>query len=189
VTPEILDNCLNWVLERLYEIGFQDIQRDWVKFEIVESLDDAIGLHFDEGSVVSNRGRYGFNQTIQVVGYLNQIELCQVLAHELLHAWQIQNNLVEYSDYHQDLLSQKICEGLAQMGSYHIYNYIKSHTHEKRLLDYVNYKINYMLRSTDSIYGVPFQTIYNHFIKLREPKWHSLIKEARTSKLKKLFNE
>jgi hypothetical protein len=194
VTPEILDQCLDWVLERLYEIGFQDIQRDWVRFEIVESFDsneNTLGLHFDNGSVVSNRGRYGFDQTIQVVHYLNQIELCQVLAHELLHAWQIQNNLVEYCDYHEDIISQKVCEGFAQMGSYHIYDYIKRHAQNKnkRLANYANHNINNMLVSPDPIYGIPFQIIYEHFQKLREPKWYSLIKEARTSKLKELFDE
>jgi hypothetical protein len=193
VSTDSLNHYIDWVLDKLYKIGFQDIQRDWVKFELVENAIleqySATGVHVDNGCVRSGRGLSDFDQTIRIANYLNKIELCQVLAHELIHAWQRMNDLEEFNKYGDDEIYHKVCEGFAQMGAYYIYEYIHTHSNDELIKSYTAYHKEWMEDNSDPIYGESFKIILDHFNQLREPKWFRLIKETREKKLKELFYE
>lgn len=195
VTPKELPMVLDWVLERLYEVGFQDIQKDWVKFSIVDQPTmqsmiahmNAAGVHYEsKPSTTSFRGRYNFDQTVAVLDNLNKIEFAAVLAHELIHAWQAQNNLTEYYEYGSKEQSRIACEGFAQLGSYAIYNWYIKHLPGNAAAKYGEFMIALTLEWDDPAYGVAFKRILQEREKIG---WLGIIKLARQNKLGQLLKK
>ena len=131
----------------------------------------AAGLH-SGWSEVCVRGRYNFEQTIYVMSHLNKIQFAQILAHEYLHAWQLQNNIWEYNEYENNHKAKCICEGFAQMGSYLVLSTIE-HPLAKELLEQ-------LFRDDDEVYGKSFQNIFKRF---KEIGWFGIIREARLKQL------
>lgn len=177
IANEVTPDNFNWVkqqvINRLIKVGFQDIQCDWINFKVVSKKEmdmlcqNAAGLH-TACSIL--------NQTVFVLSHTNKIEFAAILAHELLHSWQMQNNLNEYANYNTDDISKKVCEGFAQMGSFLIYSTIE---HE-----YAKWRLEQMFRYTDEVYGIPFIKIHERF---KQIGWYGIIKEARQQKLARLL--
>lgn len=116
VTEDNFDWVLNQVMRRLYKAGFQDIQPDWITFRIVTKKEmssalgeNAAGLHTGVGIM---------DQMIWVLNHSNKIAIAATLAHEILHSWQMKNQLAYYRDYSKSETAMRICEGFAQMGSW-----------------------------------------------------------------------
>lgn len=176
VTYKDLDWVLKQVLAILHRNGFQDIQCDWVTFKIISKREmdsifrDAAGVH--SASII-------YDQIIYVLDYTTKIEFASTLAHELIHAWQMENNIEAYNNYcWGNEVSKKIIEGFAQMGSFLVLNTIKHPFAKSRLND--------MFRSDDEVYGIPFQKIHKHFMELGGDlnAWFGIIREARLGLLK-----
>lgn len=159
------------VMLRLYNVGFQDIQCDWVNFRIISQKQ----MKEDAGEAATgyHTGINIIDETICVLSHINKISIAETLAHELLHAWQMQNNLTEYNEYGVDDNSKKVCEGFAQMGSWLILDTIDH--------PYAKWRKDMMFKSEDEVYGIPFQKIYDRY---KVIGWLGIIREARQHKLK-----
>lgn len=172
---EVNEENFEWikrqVMLRLYNVGFQDIQCDWVNFCIIskQQMSEDIG----PGYAGYHTGISILNQTICVLSHTNKIDFSSYLAHELLHSWQMQNILKDYQDYSVNETSMKICEGFAQMGAWLIYDTIEH--------PYAKWSKEMMFKSENEVYGIPFQKIYARF---KEVGWFGIIREARQHKLR-----
>lgn len=182
IDNEVTLSNLGWtkkqVLSRLSKVGFDDIRDDILNIKIIskEEMNKmneiATGLHYG-WSDICVRGRYNFEQTIFVMSHLNKIHFAKILAHEYLHAWQLQNNIWEYNEYENNHKAKCICEGFAQMGSYLILSTIE-HPLAKQLLES-------MFRDDEEVYGKSFQKIFKRY---EEVGWFGIIREARLKQLK-----
>ena len=123
---------INMVYKLLSEKGFKDIQRDHVRIHVVcrekfaELFPDnpkAVGMHCGGSTIHDVHGRTGFFQDVYVVDYFHYIEFESILAHELLHAWQLQQNIEDYNQYDQKDERRCLVEGFAQLGTYIVYSH------------------------------------------------------------------
>lgn len=187
------DKFINASLDILYNYGFQDIQKDWVRINLISLKDiceripemTAHGFHTERTlSQVNEKGRFGFDQEVYVLDILPPIVFMEVFAHEILHAWQLQNNLNDYSDYHSDIIAQRACEGFANLGSYIIYDYFDSNNFNSEIRQFVQHRKKCMFESKDNVYGLPFQKIMSAYPLDDKSRWLKLIKDARQSKIR-----
>lgn len=195
VTQGNMERYIKMTLEILYNVGFQDIQRDWIDIKIISRQEmadimesaSAVGIHFEQSpSQLSIQGRSGFDQAVQILEYLSPIEFMSVLGHEILHSWHLQNNIDEYIKYHfeRDEECRLACEGLAQFGSFIIYDFFDSVKFNKEIREYVLYRKHLMLKDRDEAYGISFQKLLKQFPKSDKGTYLDLIKVARQSKLR-----
>jgi hypothetical protein len=92
---------------------------------------------------------------IYILTYLTRIEFAGVLAHEMLHIWQFQNNIK---------LSEKITEGFCNMGSYLIYDlYLKQNINNPPYDKLSKIFIDNLHKETDPIYGDGFRQVYKYY--------------------------
>lgn len=187
------ENFINTTLEILYNYGFQDIQKDWVQVKLISVKEmkermpqmSAYGFHTERTlSQVNSRGRFGFDQEVYVLDILPPIIFMEVFAHEILHAWQLQNNLNDYSEYESDIVAKHACEGFANLGSYIIYDYFDSDRFNDDIRKFVQLKKKQMFESRDETYGIPFQKIMSTYPLTDKGRWLKLIKDARLSKIR-----
>lgn len=190
VTEKELPLVLRHVLTILYKVGFQDIQRDWVKFRImskpeIETISGgASGLHFENNlSQKSFRGRFDFDQSVIVLDNLNKVEFASVLGHELIHAWQCMNDLRDYFDYAINPNARIACEGFAQLGSFAVYNWFIKNAQGSPSAKLAEYLLDLKLQDADPAYGVAFKKILEHRNKVG---WLQIIKLARQNKIREL---
>lgn len=190
----------------LYEKGFNDIQRDHITIELVSKARmrelyqelDAAGLHSGYSNIWNEQGRTGFNQKIYVLDHQHYIEFEAILAHELIHGWQLQQNIDDYNrqSAENDESSKARTEGFAQLGSYLIYkrrfeeakilyespkNSIEKDT-ARIIMRLCRYHLKIAKESNDPMYGVAFNKILEH---KRKVGWLEIIREARMDELKK----
>lgn len=191
-----LKQFIRQTLDILYSVGFQDIQRDWVIVKLISRQEmnaevssmTALGFHTEiSPSQLSIRGRSDFNQKVCILNYLSPIEFMQVFAHEILHAWQLQNNLKDYNEYSSNELAKYACEGFAQLGSYIIYDYFDSPKFNSEIRTFVQYKKKLMLNNSDEVYGIPFRKILGSQLESDKTRWLKLIKAARLSQIKEFI--
>jgi hypothetical protein len=104
-----------------------------------------------------------FTHTIYILTHLTKVEFAGTLAHEMLHAWLVQNGVK---------MSPKMTEGLCNMGTYLMYNSLASSL-TKVLLKSIQ-------ESPDPIYGDGFREVFALF---EEWGWAELIKKVRENKL------
>lgn len=95
---------------------------------------------------------------IYILSHLTRFEFAGVLAHELLHAWQIQNSI---------RLEPPMCEGLCNMGAFLMYSNLAS-----SLTSY--YKQN-LFDSPDPVYGDGFRYVHSVYEGLG---WDGLINKS-----------
>jgi len=160
------------VLNHLAKVGFADIQPDWVsvsfisKEQMMAECEGASGYHTSIDI---------FNETIKVDEDQHMSDIYATLAHEYLHAWQMQNKLPEFIRYHENDVFKNLCEGFAQLGSYLIYKSFSENGDwysKQRLLQ--------MFMDNRPEYGIAFQKLYK---RLDLIGWAAIIKEARQHKL------
>ncbi len=177
----------------LYHRGFQDIQPDWIIVKLIsrDAMDKevqsltALGYHTEiTRSNLSIRGRSDFNQLVCILNYLMPINFMQVFAHEILHAWQLQNNLNDYTDYDSDIVAKRACEGFANLGSYIIYDYFDSDKFNDDIRSFAQTGKRSLMSSEDDIYGIPFQKIMAAYPINEKGRWLRLIRDARLGKIK-----
>lgn len=159
------------VLRRLYNAGFQDIQPDWIRFKIITRK--VMSLTMSEKAAGFHRGISIMNQEICVLTHTNKIDLAATLAHEILHSWQMKNQLADYRNYSSSETAKRICEGFAQMGSWLILDTIDH--------PYARWRRDKMFNNEDEVYGIPFRKIFERY---KQIGWHGIIREARCNKLK-----
>lgn len=171
ITYENIHAILKWVHYHLCRVGFDDIQTDWIEFKIIdwkemESLgfSTATGLHYGPGLL---------NQTIYVLSHMQKFIFASTLAHELLHAWQQDNNLDEFHHYGEEPHNTALCEGFAQMGSFLVYDIIEH--------PLARYMLEQMFYRTDPFYGIAFRKIHARY---KQVGWSGIIREMRQHKLK-----
>lgn len=194
---------INMVYGLLSEKGFKDIQRDYVTIHVI-SRDEfaklfpnnprAVGMHCGRSTVHNERGRTGFEQDIYVVDSLHYIEFESILAHELLHAWQLQQNIEDYNRYEQEDSRMCLTEGFAQLGCYFIYshyykiacdvlkginaNMTVEEAKKIKSMCCDSQKLNY--EWDDPAYGIAYKKIWN---RMKEVGLEQVIREARLNEL------
>lgn len=192
VNEDNIERYISMTLQILYKYGFQDIQRDWIKIWLISREDmeellesnTAVGVHFERTpSRLSIEGRSDFDQWVCILDYLSPIEFMQVLAHEAIHAWHLQNNIEEFDRYGSDETCAKACEGFAQIGSYIIYDFFDSKRFNQDIRAYAQFKKVILMNSEDETYGIPLQKLLSVFPSTDEERFLKLIRIARKSKL------
>ena len=169
------------VINALNKVGFDDLRMEDISIETTSAqkmadirqspvnlqnkgltlskTTSSISFGFFNGKGTSRK----FKHTIYMLTHLTKIEFAGTLAHEMLHAWQVQNGIQ---------MSPKMTERLCNMGTYLMYNTL-SNSLTKRLL-------NGLHESTDPIYGDGFREVHAHF---QEWGWSELIRNVREDKL------
>ncbi|MBR5147030.1 MAG: hypothetical protein IKW54_05345 [Bacteroidales bacterium] len=169
-----------YVLSRFMEIGvlFDDKYLESVEIDIVSPYKMAEITH--QSFNLNNKGitlsssfnligtkllgiKNKYKHHIYIISYMPKIEFAAVLAHEILHIWQIENGL-QYTP-------QK-CEGLCNIGSYLIYENMSAQRS-------CFYKKN-LMESPDPIYGEGFRLLYKEYEKYG---FEGLFEIARNNKL------
>ncbi|MCM1317533.1 MAG: hypothetical protein NC241_05080 [Bacteroides sp.] len=171
VTDENFEWVLNQVMRRLYNAGFQDIQPDWITFRMVTKKEMSNAL--SENAAGMHTGVSIMDQLIWVLDHSNRIAIAATLAHEILHSWQMKNQLAHYRDYSKSEYAMRICEGFAQMGSWLILDTIDH--------PFARWRRDRMFDNDDEAYGVAFKIIFERY---KQIGWHGIIREARLNKLK-----
>lgn len=204
VSPDNMQSHIDFVYKLLYDKGFNDIQRDHIKIEIISkgqmqklySEVDAVGLHTGYSQVWNQNGRTGFKQNVYVLSHLHYIIFEGILAHELIHGWQLQQNIADSNGYDDDINRKTRSEGFAQLGTYIVmkkryeeakYLYEHSTSLDKReqaleIMRLCRYKLKNERNNDDPMYGVAFKKILE---RKNIVGWYQLIREARLDLLKK----
>lgn len=206
ITQHNMIGHINRVYNILHEKGFIDIQRDHITIELVSKERmrklyqelDAVGLHSGYSDIWNEQGRTGFNQKIYVLDHLHYIEFEAILAHELIHGWQLQQNIDDYNrqSVESDESSKARTEGFAQLGSYIIYKrrfeeakalYERTMSASEKdsarqIMRLCRYHLKITKESNDPFYGITFKKILEH---KRKVGWLEIIREARIDELKK----
>ena len=163
------------VLKTLNKAGFDDLQFEDVTIEVVSAQKLAelykspvISIH-NKGLAKSSvsmglTGGKKFNHTIYILNWFNKIEFAGTLAHEMLHAWQVQNDVK---------MSPKLTEGFCNMGAYLMWNTLGSSLTKIYLKN--------LHESPDPVYGNGFREVYALYEKWG---WKELIRNVREKKLK-----
>ena len=191
------------VYKLLFEKGFKDIQRDYVNIHVVSrekfaelfpSNPKAVGMHCGDSSIHDSHGRRDFFQEVYVVDSLHYIEFESILAHELLHAWQLQQNIEDFNQYNQEESRKCLAEGFAQLGTYFVYSHYYKIANDvlkgisaEMTVDEANkakkmccnsQKINY--EWDDPAYGIAYKKIWN---RMKDVGLDQIIREARSNQL------
>jgi len=164
------------VIKALNKAGFDDLRQEDITIKVVSAQKLAEIARFpsinlnNKGitlSSVSLKGIFGgqkkFNHEIFMLEYLNKIEFAGALAHEMLHAWQLQNEIS---------MSPKYTEGLCNMGAYLMWNTLGS--------SLTRIYLKNLHESPDPIYGDGFREIYTMY---EAWGWKELIENVRANKL------
>jgi len=165
------------VINNLNRVGFDDLRIEDITIEIVSAQKLAEirkspinlqnkGITMSKTTTATSFGfftgkntRQTFRHRVYMLTHLTKIEFAGTLAHELLHAWQVQNGIN---------MSPKMTEGVCNMGTYLMYTSLPGSL-TKILLKSLN-------ESNDPIYGDGFRevfTIYNDI------GWSELIMKIR----------
>jgi len=156
------------VLDLLAQAGFADIPKN---IEIVltnrHALTNKTDHPFTRGLTLtnthfSNYKRVGMEHQIGILFGLPELEFSGILAHELLHVWQNQNDVK---------LSAMHTEGFCNLGSYWVYRSESS--------DLSKQLIRLLMENKDPIYGNGFRLMHK---KLENLGWKGLISEILANK-------
>lgn len=156
------------ILDLLEKAGFISIPKN---IEIVLTHQGHLSQHSRKGGTAgltltqihfSNNKRIGLKHQIGVLSGLPKIQFEAILAHELLHVWQHEQNIK---------LSPMYTEGLCELGAFLIYSHDKS--------ELAQHRIQKMLESKDAIYGNGFRLFHK---KLEKLGWKKLLKEILENK-------
>lgn len=173
---------LKRVLVYLEAFGFDDIQMDSITIHIISKAEmqqrygSAAGLHCGYSTICNEKGRADFHQDIYILDHYNEIRFAGTLAHELIHAWQLEQNISDFNKYDEDDSYRKKCEGFANIGAYVVYKQIYKETRSEIAKRY----IEQMKVEPDEAYGVSFRKIWERCKKVGR---HQIIKEARMNKI------
>jgi hypothetical protein len=159
----IIKNVVHW----LNTVGFSDLRIEDITVEIVTAqkmaeLSKTFVINvMNKGFVLSNvsagfLGGKTFKHSIYLLTHQNKVELAGALAHEMLHAWLVQNGVK---------MSPKLTEGFCNMGSWLLWNRLSSSLTEIYLKELRN--------NPDPIYGDGFREIFAMY---EEWEWEGLIK-------------
>lgn len=164
-----ISHIVDMVVKHLRRVGFADLYVDDIKVEIVTAAHMAkirasevnvLNKGLTQSKINSSVGSlFGKKTTIQHTIYMlsdqTKVEFAGTLAHELLHAWQIQNGITP---------PPKFCEGLCNLGAYLIFSVMPSSI--SKVL------INSMMSSSDPVYGDGFRAAFKIF---EEENWDGVI--------------
>ena len=161
------------VVNSLNRVGFGDLRMEDITVEIVSAQKiseiSKTPLNTNNKGFVSSTVTTGasgnriFKHSIYMLTHQNRIELSAALAHEMLHAWQIQNGVA---------MSQKKTEGFCNLGAALMWN------NQSCTLSKIYWKNLY--QSPDPIYGDGLREMYALHQKLG---WKELIANVKNKKI------
>ena len=203
VSSSNMQSHIDYVYKLLHDKGFNDIQRDHITIGIISKNrmrelfheNDAVGLHTGYSQIWNQNGRTGFKQDVYVLSHLHYIIFEAILAHELIHGWQLQQNIADHNGY-DDINRRTRTEGFAQLGTYivmkrryeeakYLYEHSASSEKKARAIEVMNlcrFRLKTERDSNDPMYGVAFKKKLERKNKVG---WFQLIREARLDLLKK----
>ncbi len=165
-----IDPISNFVLKNLGKVGFDDLRVDNVTVKIASAVEigrirgaeptiNVRGLAKSQvmssvGGVLFGR-KPSMNHTIYMLEHQPKAQFAGTLAHELLHAWQVQNGI-------QPPPPQ--CEGFCNLAAYYIFSI--SPTSLSKVL------MQNMMKSPDPVYGDGFRAVW---AKYEELGWSGVI--------------
>ena len=165
------------VIKTLNKVGFDVLSQEDIKLEIISAdkmaqvRKSSVNLQ-NKGLTLSNVSqsfsllggkKQAFNHVIYMLTHLTKNEFAGVLAHEMLHAWQIQNGIS---------MSPQRTEGFCNMGSYLVYITMAGSLNKLYLKQ--------LHENPDPVYGDGFREMYRYF---EELDWKRLIQCVRERKL------
>ena len=165
-----IEKIVKYVVVNLNKVGFDDLRLEDMTIEIVPAQKIAEILN----STVVNVLQKGitksyiieevfsapkFKHDIYMLTHLTNIEFAGSLAHEMLHTWQTQNNIV---------MSQKHIEGFCNMGAWLMWNNLPN--------PLTKVYLKTLFKNTNPIYGDGFREMYAHYERLG---WKVLIDKVR----------
>jgi len=161
------------VVNSLNRVGFDDLRIEDITVEIstAQKMSEITKMPpntNNKGFVRSQTaggifGGKSFNHSIFILTHLNKIEFAGALAHEMLHAWQVQNGIS---------MSPPKTEGFCNLGAALIWNN-QSFTLSKIYAKNLN-------ESPDPIYGDGFREMY---ALQQELGWEELIAKVKNKKI------
>ena len=170
---DTIDFLVSNVVNALSKVGFDDLRQGDITIEIVtpermaQLRQGATNLQnkglvqskvMQTYSVFSGK-KHKFKHVIYILTHLTKNEFSGVLAHEMLHAWQVQNEIH---------MPAKDTEGLCNLGSYLMYIALAGSINKMH--------IKQLESNPDSIYGDGFCEM---FARLEDFGWSELIKRIR----------
>lgn len=164
------------VIKNLRKIGFNDLNVEDISIEVVTAefmanlRGDVVNTNnkgITQSRIASSFSIFGgskrnMQHAIYMLSHQPKVEFVGTLAHELLHAWQVQNDIAP---------PPQLCEGLCNLASYYILSIMPS-----SLSDVL---INNMKKSPDPIYGDGFRTVLDMY---EEVEWSGIIDFYRKNK-------
>lgn len=165
-----IDPILNVVLKSLSRVGFDNLETDNVTVETVSAQTmssvrgDSIINTNNKGLTRSQvSGSYSIfagksrkvQHTIYMLEYQPKVQYAGTLAHELLHAWQVQNSIKPPAP---------LCEGFCNLAAYHVMSILPSSLSKVLMKN--------MMESPDPIYGDGFREVYAMY---EELEWSGVI--------------
>ena len=169
-----IDQIKKNVINSLNRVGFDDLKIEDITIEIVtaQKLSEITkrpintnnkGIVRSQTSMSGIFGGKSLKHTIFILTHLNKIEFAGSLAHEMLHAWQVQNNVS---------MSPKMTEGFCNLGAALIWKN-QSFTLSKIYAKNLN-------ESPDPIYGDGYREMDSL---LQEMGWQELIAKVKNKKI------
>ena len=173
---ENIDQVISLVHKNLGLVGFGDINTENIKVQIetAQFMANLRGGQINTNNkglalskVNSSFSLLGGNKltmqhTIYMLEYQPRVEFAGTLAHELLHAWQVQNDITP---------PPKLCEGLCNLASYYIFTIMSN--------SLSNILIKGLMNSPDPIYGDGFREVYRMYESIN---WEGVIEFYRQKK-------
>lgn len=198
-----INTHIDYVYNCLYERGFNDIQRDHITIHLVSKQrmrelypeGEALGLHSGYSIVFNEKGRKDFKQNIYILTHLHFVKFEATLAHELIHGWQLQQNIEDYNGYITEENRKARTEGFAQLGSYILFaerwkeaescctgaNGIMRKEKALTLMRFSEGRMKVQNENTDPYYGECYRKIKK---RVDDVGWTQIIREARLDQLK-----
>jgi len=172
-----IDKVKQFVIYKLYDTGFNDLRIEDVTIGIVSAQKMAeirrapVNLQIKgfNMSTVSTTTSLGiltsrkFKHNIFMLTHLTNTEFVGMLAHEMLHAWLVQNGVK---------MSNKMEEGFCNMGSYLMYS--------STLGELAKMQLKSLHENPDPIYGDGFREMYDLFKRLG---WKELIRNVKEKRI------
>lgn len=164
-----IDPIIASVFRHLCKVGFSDLRMEDVTIRVVSAafMAKTKGSQIDtnnKGLTLSKIGaQRGFfssakrtmQHTIYMLESQTKVEFAGTLAHELLHAWQVQNNISPPA---------KMCEGFCNLAAYYVL--LQTPSSLAQVL------IENMKKSPDPIYGDGFREVFDMY---EEMEWDGVI--------------
>lgn len=166
------------VISRLTSVGFSDLRTEDIEIEVVSAefmanirggILDTRNKGVTQSTISSTVSLLGgshknMHHKVYILSHQTDVEFAGTLAHELLHAWQVQNGIAPPPKY---------CEGFCNLATYYVLSNIKK--------PIAGVLINNLKQNPDPIYGDGFREVFDWF---EQTDWTNIITNYKNNNFK-----